>query len=206
MLSKSLYDNSKTIYRVLAEQGTKLLVIDCIKRTMPMWIPKNRLADWQQIEEQALHEKTGVYPVTEDALSKIALASAHRRYSMIAPAVAVVADKKQRNDMIIWVSNEYGISKQTVRKYLCLFLVYQTVSILAPIDSTNEASLTIDQKWMRWALNKFFYTCRQNSLKTAYLFLLKEKYIDECGQLMKEHPSYYQFIAIKIISSKCHRI
>ena len=175
MLSKSLYDNSKTIYRVLAEQGTKLLVIDCIKRTMPMWIPKNRLADWQQIEEQALHEKTGVYPVTEDALSKIALASAHRRYSMIAPAVAVVADKKQRNDMIIWVSNEYGISKQTVRKYLCLF------------------SLTIDQKWMRWALNKFFYTCRQNSLKTAYLFLLKEKYLDESGQLKKEHPSYYQF-------------
>lgn len=193
MLSKSLYDNSKTIYRVLAEQGTKLLVIDCIKRTMPMWIPKNRLADWQQIEEQALHEKTGVYPVTEDALSKNALASAHRRYSMIAPAVAVVADKKQRNDMIIWVSNEYGISKQTVRKYLCLFLVYQTVSILAPIDSTNEASLTIDQKWMRWALNKFFYTCRQNSLKTAYLFLLKEKYLDESGQLKKEHPSYYQF-------------
>ena len=171
MLLGNLYDNGVTIYRVLAVRDDVVLAIDCVKQTMPVWLPKNRLADWQQIEEQALHEKTGVYPVTEDALSKIALASAHRRYSMIAPAVAVVADKKQR----------------------CLFLVYQTVSILAPIDSTNEASLTIDQKWMRWALNKFFYTCRQNSLKTAYLFLLKEKYLDESGQLKKEHPSYYQF-------------
>ena len=189
----NLYDNGVTIYRELAARDDTVLVIDCVKRTMPVWLPKDRLTDWQQIEEQALHEKTGILPLTEDALSKSALACAHKRYSMIAPAVAVVTDKKQRNDMIIWVSNEYGISKQTVRKYLCLFLVYQTVSILAPIDSTNEALLSKEQKWMRWALNKYFYTCRQNSLKTAYLFLLKEKYLDESGQLKKEHPSYYQF-------------
>ena len=189
----NLYDNGVTIYRELAARDDTVLVIDCVKRTMPVWLPKDRLTDWQQIEEQALHEKTGILPLTEDALSKSALACAHKRYSMIAPAVAVVTDKKQRNDMIIWVSNEYGISKQTVRKYLCLFLVYQTVSILAPIDSTNKVSLTKEQKWMRWALNKYFYTCRQNSLKTAYLFLLKEKYLDESGQLKKEHPSYYQF-------------
>ena len=189
----NLYDNGVTIYRELAARDDTVLVIDCVKRTMPVWLPKDRLTDWQQIEEQALHEKTGVYPVTEDALSKIALASAHRRYSMIAPAVAVVADKKQRDDMIIWVSNEYGISKQTVRKYLCLFLVYQTVSILAPIDSTNKVSLTKEQKWMRWALNKYFYTQRANSLRTAYLYLLKEKYLDDKGQLLEKHPTYYQF-------------
>ena len=189
----NLYDNGVTIYRELAARDDTVLVIDCVKRTMPVWLPKDRLTDWQQIEEQALHEKTGILPLTEDALSKSALACAHKRYSMIAPAVAVVTDKKQRNDMIIWVSNEYGISKQTVRKYLCLFLVYQTVSILAPIDSTNEALLTKEQKWMRWALNKYFYTQRANSLRTAYLYLLKEKYLDDKGQLLEKHPTYYQF-------------
>ena len=189
----NLYDNGVTIYRELAARDDTVLVIDCVKRTMPVWLPKDRLTDWQQIEEQALHEKTGILPLTEDALSKSALACAHKRYSMIAPAVAVVTDKKQRNDMIIWVSNEYGISKQTVRKYLCLFLVYQTVSILAPIDSTNKVSLTKEQKWMRWALNKYFYTQRANSLRTAYLYLLKEKYLDDKGQLLEKHPTYYQF-------------
>ena len=193
MSLKSLFDNGKTIYRILAARDDVVLAIDCVKRTMPVWIEREKLSEWRKIEEHVLHERTGIYPVAEDTLSKNALATAHKRYSMIAPAVAVVADKKQRNDMIIWVSNEYGISKQTVRKYLCLFLVYQTVSILAPIDSTNEALLSKEQKWMRWALNKYFYTCRQNSLKTAYLFLLKEKYLDESGQLKKEHPSYYQF-------------
>ena len=189
----NLYDNGVTIYRELAARDDTVLVIDCVKRTMPVWLPKDRLTDWQQIEEQALHEKTGILPLTEDALSKSALACAHKRYSMIAPAVAVVTDKKQRNDMIIWVSNEYRISKQTVRKYLCLFLVYQTVSILAPIDSTNKVSLTKEQKWMRWALNKYFYIQRANSLRTAYLYLLKEKYLDDKGQLLEKHPTYYQF-------------
>ena len=193
MLSKCLYDSGETIYRVLAESGDNVVVIDCLKRTMPMWIPKNRLFELQQIEEQVLHEKTGILPLTEDALSKSALACAHKRYSMIAPAVAVVTDKKQRNDMIIWVSNEYGISKQTVRKYLCLYLAFQTITVLAPIDSIQELILSKEQKWMRWALNKYFYTQRANSLRTAYLYLLKEKYLDDKGQLLEKHPTYYQF-------------
>lgn len=193
MSLKSLYDNGETIYRVLAESGDNVVVIDCLKRTMPVWIPKNRLVDWQQIEDQVLHEKTGICPVTEDALSKTALASAHKRYSIISSVVAVVADKKRRTEMIAFAASNSGVSKQTVRKYLCLYLVYQTVSILAPIDSINEASLTKEQKWMRWALNKYFYTQRANSLRTAYLYLLKEKYLDDKGQLLEKHPTYYQF-------------
>ena len=193
MSLKSLFDDGQTIYRVLAESGDSLVVIDCLKRTMPMWIPKNRLFDLQQIEEQVLHEKTGVYPVSDEELSRNAVALAHKRYSMIAPAVAVVADKKQRNDMINWISRENRISKQTVRKYLCLYLVYQTVSIFAPIESIEESKLSKEQKWMRWALNKFFYTSRENSLRTAYLYLLKEKYLDKEGKLKEDHPSFYQF-------------
>ena len=46
---------------------------------------------------------------------------------------------------------------------------------------------------MRWALNKYFYTQRANSLRTAYLYLLKDKYTDENGLLREEHPSFYQF-------------
>ena len=65
--------------------------------------------------------------------------------------------------------------------------------MLAPFESKNESRLTKEQKWMRWALNKFFYTQRENSLRTAYLYLLKEKYLDENGTLKDNHPSFYQF-------------
>ena len=170
-----------------------VLAIDCIKRTMPLWLSKERLTDWHKIDEKLLHEKSGIRPVEEDTLSKSALAYAHKRYSMIASIVPVVADKKRRDEMIVFVAKENNISKQTIRKHLCLYLAFQSITVLAPAESENNTCLTKDQKNMRWALNKFFYTQRANSLKTAYLYLLREKYLDNEGILKEEYPSFYQF-------------
>lgn len=193
MLSKCLYDNGETIYRVLAENDDKVLVIDCLKRTMPFWIQKDKLSMYQCVDVQLLHEKSGIRSVEEETLSRDALATVHKRYSMIASIVPVVADKKRRDAMIAYVAKEHSISNQTVRKYLCLYLSFQNISVLSPYDSIQKVKLSKEEKWMRWALNKFFYTQRQNSLRTAYLYLLKEKYLDENGTLKDNHPSFYQF-------------
>ena len=193
MSLKSLYDNGETIYRVLSARDDAVFVIDCVKRTMPVWIEREKLSEWRKIEEHVLHERTGVWPIEEESLSRKAVALAHKRYSVIAPVVAVVADKNKRNDMIEFATQNSGISKQTIRKYLCLYLAFQTVTMLAPVDKVIGNILTKERKWMRWALNKFFYTQRANSLRTAYLYLLKDKYTDENGLLREEHPSFYQF-------------
>ena len=193
MLSGKLYDNGQTIYRILAARDDVVLTIDCVKRTMPVWLPREKLSEWQEIEEHTLNEKTCICPVTEDTLSKSALATAHKRYTMIACIVPVVADKRRRAEMIAFAALNSHVTKQTVRKYLCLYLVYQTVTVLAPIDVVRGIELTKEQKLMRWALNKFFYTSRKNSLRTAYLYLLKEKYLDKNGVLKEDHPSFYQF-------------
>lgn len=42
-------------------------------------------------------------------------------------------------------------------------------------------------------MNKFFYTQNKNSLKTAYIFMLKNKYCDENGELAENYPTFYQF-------------
>ena len=193
MSLRCLYDSGETIYRVLAENDDRLLVIDCLKRTMPFWIQKDQINGYLQIDEKVLHEKSGIRPVGEETLSRDALAYAHKRYSMIASIVPVVADKKRRDKTIAYVAKERSISKQTIRKYLCLYLAFQSITVLASKESINEVALTREQKWMRWALNKYFYTQRQNSLRTAFLYLLKEKYTDENGLLKKDHPSFYQF-------------
>jgi CRISPR/Cas system endoribonuclease Cas6 (RAMP superfamily) len=39
----------------------------------------------------------------------------------------------------------------------------------------EEKELTKDQKNIRWALNKFFYTRIQNSLSTAYAEIYQQK-------------------------------
>lgn len=89
----SLYCDGQTVYRFLSEHGDNVLVIDCIRRTMPYWISKDDLTGFVNADEETLY------------------------------------------------------------------------------------------------VNKFFYTCRKNSLWTAFLYLLKEKYTDENGLLREEYPS-----------------
>ena len=193
MSIRKLYDNGETIYRVLAENEDELLVIDCIKRTMPFWIKREEVTTYRQVDEQTLYDKSGFSPLKEVVLSQQALAAAHKRYSLIAPVIAVAADKNKRNEMIAYAARNSNLSKQTVRQYLCLYLAFQTVTALAPVDVVRYNELTKEKKFMRWALNKFFYTSRENSLRTAYLYLLKEKYLDKDGVLKENHPSFYQF-------------
>ena len=59
MSIRKLYDNGETIYRVLYENGDRLLVINCIKRTMPFWIAKDALSGCKEIDEQTLYDKSG---------------------------------------------------------------------------------------------------------------------------------------------------
>ena len=40
---------------------------------------------------------------------------------------------------------------------------------LAPKGKNNDRELSVDEKNMRWGLNKFFYTQKKNSLHTAYV-------------------------------------
>ena len=60
MSLRCLYDSGETIYRVLAEHEGQVLVIDCLKRTMPVWIQKDKLSVCQSVDEQILHEKSGI--------------------------------------------------------------------------------------------------------------------------------------------------
>ena len=181
----NLYEDGKTIIRVLAENEEKYFIIDCLKRTMPFWVHKDVLREYHNVDEQTLHERMGVWPIEEESLSRNAIALAHKRYSIIAPAVAVVADKKRRTEMIAFAASNSGVSKQTVRKYLCLYLVYQTVSIFAPIESIEESKLSKEQKWMRWALNKFFYLSGWNLPLKEKSSNIKSIYYKKVARKMK---------------------
>ncbi len=118
---------------------------------------------------------------------------AHERYTLIAGVLPFVGDVKQRSSIIARIAEENQISRQTLRNYLCAYLVRQDIAALAPKQKQEEKPLTSDEKNIRWALNKFFYTRNKNSLTTAYTFMLKERYCDGTGQLKADYPSYYQF-------------
>ncbi len=183
-----LLKNENNIIRILQEQEDKSLIIDCIKRTMPKWVEKTILSDYVDCCDTEMYESTN-YPA-ERTLTQEEKRIAQERFTMIAGVLPFISNEQKRNQMIELLSEHQ--SKQTIRKYLCLYLVYQDVAALAP-PSKKVKALTPDEKNMRWALNKFFYTKNKNSLNTAYTMMLKNKYCDLHGQLNEKYPSFDQF-------------
>ena len=188
-----LLRSGESIIRVLDVQQERVLVIDCINRKMPVWVEISGLESYSEYSCYELSEVTGVDIVDVDALDAEHKKVMYERYTMIASILPFIGDEKMRSKMISSMAEEHKVSKQTIRNYLCLYLVYLDVAILAPKKRQNERELTKDEKNIRWALNKFFYTTAKQSLHTAYTMMLKEKYCDPMGALMKEYPSFYQF-------------
>lgn len=187
-----LYRDDKII-RILQVNDNQLLVIDCIRMTMPVWKPLKEFDGYEPMNEQRLHQQYGFECEDDEVIEAYRRQIMYKRYTMIAGVIAFIGDIKQRNAAIQNASDEYGISKQSIRKYLCKYLVFQNLQVLLPKKSEKQRELTQDEKNMRWSLNKFFYNYKKNSLKTAYTMMLKEKYCDASGVLVKEYPSFYQY-------------
>ncbi len=193
MKKYDLLRSGENIIRVLEVQADRVLVIDCIKRTMPTWVNMVALELYSECTSGELSEVTGLVLVDADNLDADQRRVMYERYTMIAPILPFIADDGMRSRQIGSVAEEHRVSKQTVRSYLCLYLSYMDVIALAPRRREDGRALTQDEKNMRWALNKFFYTTKKQSLMTAYTMMLKEKYCNALGVLTEEYPSYYQF-------------
>ncbi len=214
MKKYDLFRSGDSIIRVLDIQDDRILVIDCIKHSMPVWVDVESLksgmlkcesskacsqcSDEELSEvfictDDELFESTGIVIADIDSLDADQRKVMYERYTMITPILPFIADDKMRSKLICSIAEDYHVSKQTVRNYLCLYLSYLDVSVLAPKKRKDDRELTQDEKHMRWALNKFFYTTKKQSLMTAYTMMLKEKYCDAMGVLAEEYPSFYQF-------------
>lgn len=188
-----LLQNDTQLVRVLDMEADRVFIIDCIKRTMPVWKDIEFINEYVPCSEDTLQEITDTFIIDLDNVDSEGRKTAYERYTMIAPLLPFVSDLKKRKELINNLANINSVSKQTIRYYLCLYLVYQNISILIRKQSVKESVLSQDEKNMRWALNKFFYTKHKNSLSVAYTLLLKEKYCDSLGNLLPEYPSFYQF-------------
>jgi len=193
MKKHELLKSGDCIIRVLEVKQDKVLIIDCIKRTMPTWIVITDLDHYSNCSEDELRTATGTVVQDIDSMDSEQRKAMYDRYTLIAPVLPFIADDKMRSMVIQTVATEHGVSKQTVRNYLCLYLAYMNITALAPKVKSVDLSLSSDEKNMRWALNRFFYTKNKNSLTTAYTMMLKEKYCDGLGELPEQYPSFYQF-------------
>ena len=188
---KSIWKRNDTILRVLECRDDEVLVIDCKRLTMLVLISAETLQGYSRCEEELNPEKNGFR--SPDLLSQDAVRVMHQRFTAVASILPFLTVERERSRMIALASKQLGVSKHTVRKYLCLYLAYQDKVVLAPRGRGDGATLSTTSKNIRWALNRFYYTKNRNSLRTAYTLMLKERYCDGNGNLLSEYPSFHQF-------------
>lgn len=192
MKKNSLWKSGEQIIRVLDVKNEKVFVIDCVKRTMPYWVIVDSLSGYEEYTESEMIQRTGAVIPDIEKLDAESRRFIREHFTMIAPILPFVSDVKKRAYIINRISIEKNVSKQTIRNYLCLYLVYQNEAVFCP-KQKEEKELTEDEKNMRWGLNKFYYNQNKNSISTAYTMMLRAKYCDKNGVILPEHPSINQF-------------
>ena len=176
-----LYDNHP--HRIISIRNNEVLIINCDKIAMPFWVDKDKLTE--KLQEDIVC--SSLNSVSADK-KKIA----YQRYHLIAPILPLIDDEHIRSQLITRISENEGVSKQTIRKYLCLFLVYQNIDCLAPCE-TKKKVLSQDEKNYRWALNKYYFSPLKHTLKGSYLMMLKEKYMTPEGVLKEGYPPFHRY-------------
>lgn len=187
MLLKKESDTGVSVFRVL-EVTEKILVIDCVKKTMPVWCDMEQFADYEKVQESVL-DGLSVLDEMDGESRKIA----YQRFNIISGILPFIANEDMRIQVIKKVAENSGVSVQSVRKYLCEYLATMDISSLAPKKKEEKRPLTAMEKVMRKSLNKWFYTSKKRTLKTVYNLMLQNFYCDEEGVLVEGHPSYRQF-------------
>jgi len=193
MKKNKLYRKDDSVLRVIHVQKNRIMVIDCMKCTMPVWVNSTDLCMYVNYAEEIFYSDMNFVLEDEIHIHSKDKEIMYERYAMVTAIVPFVTDEKMRSVAISKVAERYQVSKQSVRSYLCRYLVFNHIQSLLPQKKSNNRELTQDEKNIRWSLNKFFYNKNRNSLKTAYTMMLKEKYCDAEGNLLAEYPSYYQY-------------
>ncbi|HBI62794.1 MAG TPA: hypothetical protein DDY31_16575, partial [Lachnospiraceae bacterium] len=197
MLKNQLLKNrDNDIVRILAFEEDDVLYIPCIKekKGMPRWGAAASFSDYQSCSEEELQRLWGIELVDEGEMGTKERKTARDRYAVIAPVLAFIENDRMRTDAIARVAIQNHITQQTVRTYLQRYLIFNSVSALVRKKRVDkEKPISADEKNIRWAINKYYYSRKKNSLNFAYKMMLSKKYTNGEGRLMEKYPSFNQF-------------
>lgn len=183
LLKKAVNEDEYSLVRVVSISENDVMVIDCIKKSMPKWCGKDELEGYEVEQENE----------ADIELSPPALKKAYDRYNMISSILPYIGNIQVRTQLIHMTAEQHDISEQTVRKYICDYLAANDVAALAP-RSRTERALSKDEEIMKKSLNIGYYSSKKKwSLKTCYIWMLDKFYCNENGKLLEEYPSINQF-------------
>ena len=114
------------IIRVLEVAEDSCLCIDCIRQTMPKWLP---FADFENASPCGEDELPPIRAL--DSLSAEERKVAQERYTLIAGILPNLGNSKARAEAIRQSASANSLSRKTITNYLCAYLSYQSIAVLA---------------------------------------------------------------------------
>lgn len=179
-----------TIYRVICIQDDLILAFDCLRKAYPAWMVKDQLTSGTTITENDLRSRLAKeWPET---ISLEDTQMCNRKYTVIAPILPVLGDTILRNKAVSAAAKQNKVTAKCIKKYLFQYLTYNDKRAFIP-KAQPKPELSQDQKNMRWALNKYYYTRNGKTLADTYTMLIADKYTDHDGKVLHNHPSIHQF-------------
>ena len=114
------------IIRVLKVAEDSCLCIDCIRQTMPKWMPFSDLENASPCGEDELPPIRAL-----DSLGAEERKVAQERYTLIAGILPNLGNSKARAEAIRQSASANSLSRKTITNYLCAYLSYQSIAVLA---------------------------------------------------------------------------
>lgn len=94
MKKNDLYCKDDSVLRIIHIQGNRLMVIDCIKYTMPVWMESTIVADYEKCAEETYYSKVNFVLVDEAHIEAKAKAIMFERYAMVTAILPFIADER----------------------------------------------------------------------------------------------------------------
>lgn len=95
MKKNDLFKKDDKLLRVLEIKDDNVLVIDCVKRTMPKWVEVSALSDFTYLSEISISDIVNKSIRAEDDLSYTEKSIAHKNYTLIAGILPFIDDEKK---------------------------------------------------------------------------------------------------------------
>lgn len=189
--------------RVILYAEPQSYVVDCQHFRMPSLIRNTDLAAMQTVSA----DQYAAF-VLEDDIPLRQREQRDKRFALLEGLLCsqAITDKAYRSRTAQEQAALAGVTRRTVLLYLWRYWVHQNKNALltslgSERSNDHACTLSVDDKNIRWALNKYYYTPKKQTLTTAYKMMLQARYCDAYGKLLPQYPSYWQFRYY----FRCHR-
>ena len=189
--------------RIILYAEPQSYVVDCQRFRMPSLVRNADLAAMQTVSGD---QYTAF--VLEDDIPLRQREQRDKRFALLEGLLCseAITDKAYRSRTAQEQATLAGVTRRTVLLYLWRYWVSQNKNALLTSSGTERSNdlpstLSADDKNIRWALNKYYYTPQKQTLTTAYKMMLQARYCDAYGKLLPQYPSFWQFRYY----FRCHR-